>query len=72
MSALIMKVKKTFFLWELCRIPMQKFHAASEFDVQGLELDWTCLVWEGAHSGAGAVAEAIQSVAGFDFSRGTR
>ena len=51
---------------------MQKFHAASEFDVQGLELDWTCLVWEGAHLGAGAVVEAIQSVAGFDFSRGTR
>jgi DUF2075 family protein len=21
--------------------------AASEFDVQGLELDWTCLVWDG-------------------------
>jgi DUF2075 family protein len=21
--------------------------AASEFDVQGLELDWTCLIWDG-------------------------
>ena len=21
--------------------------AASEFDIQGLELDWTCLVWDG-------------------------
>ncbi len=38
-----------WFLADITDIRSSQFleDAASEFDVQGLELDWTCLVWDG-------------------------
>lgn len=34
--------------------------AATEFDVQGLELDWTCLCWDANYRRAGDVWQAMQ------------